>query len=134
MFFKYYIYISRENLILNIDILIDNSTGIEKKRNEQALLTTIRQKHAIKNVALQLTFYEWGLTLYIMKSILRSGWKGDFCFIYLFCLYPSFTECNIIILFIVHYFIFVMFCYILIKLLNHFLHHFFPLCFMCFLI
>ena len=134
MFFKYYIYISRENLILNIDILIDNSTGIEKKRNEQALLTTIKQKHAIKNVALQLTFYEWGLTLYIMKSILRSGWKGDFCFIYLFCLYPSFTECNIIILFIVHYFIFVMFCYILIKLLNHFLHDFFLLCFMCFLI
>ena len=89
------------------------------------MLTTIKQKHTVKNGALQITFYEWGLTLYVMKSILRSGWKGDFCFIYLFCLYPSFTKCNIIILFIVHYFIFVMLCYILIKLLNHFLHHFF---------
>ena len=48
--FKYYVYSSRENHILNIDTLIENLIEIKKKKNESVLLATTKQKRTIKMV------------------------------------------------------------------------------------
>ena len=57
LIFKYYIYISREKRILNIDILIANLIKV-KKREKQISIVTINNREAYKKSgALQITFY-----------------------------------------------------------------------------
>ena len=58
LIFKYYIYISREKRILNIDILIANLIKA-KKREKQISIFTINKRDAYKKSgALQITFYQ----------------------------------------------------------------------------
>ena len=111
--FKYYVYMSRGKHILNIDILIYNLIEIKKKEKRISLISNNKtEAYNEKMVHCSLTFYVRGLILCIMKSI-PGKWEKDFCFVCLFI----FTKCNIFscLLFIVS----LMFCYILIKLLNH---------------
>ena len=53
LIFKYYIYISREKRILNIDILIANLIKV-KKREKQIIIVTINKREAYKK--------EWSIT------------------------------------------------------------------------
>ena len=58
LIFKYYIYISREKRILNIDILISNLIKV-KKREKQISIVTINKREAYKKLgALRITFYQ----------------------------------------------------------------------------
>ena len=58
LIFKYYIYISREKRILNIDILTANLIKV-KKREKQISIVTIDKREAYKKSgALQITFYQ----------------------------------------------------------------------------
>ena len=58
MIFKYYIYISREKRILNIDILTANLIKV-KKREKQISIVIIDKREAYKKSgALQITFYQ----------------------------------------------------------------------------
>ena len=58
LIFKYYIYISREKRILNIDILIANSVKV-KKRERRISIGTINKREAHQKIgALQITFYQ----------------------------------------------------------------------------
>ena len=58
LIFKYYIYISREKQILNIDILIANSVKV-KKREKRISIGTINKREAHQKIgALQITFYQ----------------------------------------------------------------------------
>ena len=58
LIFKYYIYISREKRILNIDILTANLIKV-KKREKQISIVIIDKREAYKKSgALQITFYQ----------------------------------------------------------------------------
>ena len=58
MIFKYYIYVSREKLTLNIDILIANLIKV-KKKERQINIGTINKREAYKKSgALQIKFYQ----------------------------------------------------------------------------
>ena len=58
LIFKYYIYISKEKRILNIDILIANLIKV-KKREKQISIVTINKREAYKKSgAIQITFYQ----------------------------------------------------------------------------
>ena len=48
LIFKYYIYISREKRILNIDILIANLIKVKKRENQISILLSIKEKHTKK--------------------------------------------------------------------------------------
>ena len=57
LFFKYYIYISREKGTLNMDILIANLTKVKKRENQISIVTINRgEAHKISG-ALQVTFH-----------------------------------------------------------------------------
>ena len=72
--FKYYVYRLREKHRLNIGISIDNLI----KEKWITLLPTVKQKHAIKNGALHITFYQLLNNIHYEK---HAGWvEGGFLF------------------------------------------------------
>ena len=74
MAFKYYVYRLREKHRLNIGISIDNLI----KEKWITLLPTVKQKHAIKNGALHITFYQLLNNIHYEK---HAGWvEGGFLF------------------------------------------------------
>ena len=58
LIFKYYIYVSREKGILNIDILIANLMKIKKREKQISLVNSNKTEAYKKNGALQITFYQ----------------------------------------------------------------------------
>ena len=57
LIFKYYIYISREKQILNIDILMANLIKVKKKEKQISIVTINKTEAYKKSGALQITFY-----------------------------------------------------------------------------
>ena len=58
LIFKYYIYISREKRILNIDILTANLIKVKKREKQISIVTINKRETCKKSCALQVTFYQ----------------------------------------------------------------------------